>query len=71
MPYLPAGQPLTVTLATAPLKIPGLGNKLDDSWDGPYEVFRKLNDDNYEAIIPKCRGRRKVVHVNNLKPWVQ
>ena len=45
---------------------------MDDSWDGPYEVFRKLNDVNYEVIIPKHRGRRKVVHVNNLKPpWVQ
>ena len=29
-------------------QIQGIGSKLNDAWDGPYEVVRKLSDINYE-----------------------
>ena len=29
------------------LRIPGMRGKLEDAWDGPYEVYRKLNNVNY------------------------
>ena len=53
------------------MRIPGLMGKLDDSWNGPYEVNRKLNDVNYEIVVPNYRNKCKVVHINNLKTWVE
>ena len=53
------------------LRTPGLHNKLDDIWDGPYEVSKKLNDVNYEIMVPNKRTKRKIVHVNNCKEWKQ
>ena len=52
------------------LRIPGLGRKLDDTWDGPYEVHRKIGDVNYEVIVPNKR-KKKIVHINNCKLWHQ
>ena len=40
------------------LRVPGLNNKLDDAWDGPLEVFKKLSDVNYEVTVPKKRNKR-------------
>ena len=42
--------------------IPGLVRKLEDAWDGPYEVNRKLNEVNYEICIPPCKAKTKTVH---------
>ena len=53
------------------LRIPGLGRKLDDTWDGPYEVHRKIGDVNYEVIVPNKRKKKKIVHINNCKEWHQ
>ena len=53
------------------LRVPGLHNKLDDNWDGQYEVSRKLNDVNYEVVVPNKRSKKKIVHVNNCKQWKQ
>ena len=25
------------------MRLPGLTGKLDDSWDGPYKIYRKVN----------------------------
>ena len=49
------------------MRIPGLAGKLEDSWDGPYEIFKYLNDVNYEICVP---NKRKKLHVNNMKQWV-
>ena len=37
------------------LRVPGLNYKLDDSWDVPFEVFKKLSDVNYEVTVPNKR----------------
>ena len=43
-----------------PMRILGLTGKLEDSWDGPYEVNRKLNNVNYELIVPNHhKGKRR------------
>ena len=52
-------------------KIPRLGNKLDDAWDGPYEVIRKISNTNYEIAVPHNHAKTKIVHINNLKTWKQ
>ena len=52
-------------------KIPLLGSKLDDAWDGPYEVIRKISNTNYEIAVPHHRAKTKIVHINNLKTWKQ
>ena len=52
-------------------KIPRLGNKLDDAWEGPYEVIRKISNTNYEIAVPHRRAKTKIVHINNLKTWKQ
>ena len=51
------------------LRVPGLHNKLDDMWDGPFEVCKRLRDMNYEVAVPNKRTKRKVVHVNNCEEW--
>ena len=40
-------------------------------WAGPFEVFKKLSDVNYEVTVPNKRNQRKIVHVNNCKEWKQ
>lgn len=45
------------------LRVPGMVGKLDDAWDGPYEIYRKVNDVNYEVIVPNRKNRKKIVHV--------
>ena len=52
-------------------KIPHLGNKLDDTWDVPYEVIRKISNTKYEIAVPHHRAKTKIVHINNLKTWIQ
>ena len=53
------------------LRIPKLGGKLHDTWDGPYEVHRRIGNVNYEVIIPNTRGKKKINHINNCKEWKQ
>ena len=49
-------------------KIPRLGSKSDDAWDGPY---RKIINTNYEIAVPHHRAKTKIVQINNLKTWKQ
>ena len=53
------------------MKIPRLGNKLDDAWDGPYKVISKISNTNYEIVIPHHCAKIKTVHINNLNTWIQ
>ena len=54
------------------MRIPGPTGKLDDSWYGLNEVNSKLNDVNYEMVVHNYRrNKHKVVHINNLKTWVE
>ena len=53
------------------LRLPGFAGKLEDAWDGPYEINRKFNEVNYEFCIPSRLSKVKVVHVNNIKKWVE
>ena len=52
---------------------PGLTGKLEESWEGPYEVLKQKNEVNLELGIPgaKNRGKGKTVHFNNVKPFIQ
>ena len=50
-------------------KPPRLAGKLEDKWEGPFDVVRKLSEVNYEVNIPGKRLRRRTVHVNNCKEW--
>ena len=53
------------------MRVPVLSGKLEDSWDGPYEVLSKVNRVNYMIAVPKHRTKKKIVHRNNLKEWVE
>ena len=48
-------------------RIPGMSHKLQEAWHGPYTVVKKKNRVNYKVDLGK--GRRKVLHVNNLKKF--
>lgn len=51
-----------------PLRRKGVCNKLGLKWKGPYLVLRKLSDVVYR--IQRARGaKRRVVHVDRLKPY--
>ena len=44
--------------------------KLEDSWDRPYEIYRRCNYANYELAIPHRKTKRKIVHVNHINHCV-
>ena len=50
-------------------RIPGMIAKLEESWHGPYPIVGKFNGVDYEVEF--ARGRRKVLHVNNLKRFYE
>ncbi len=50
-------------------RIPGMAAKLDDSWEGPYLVLKKLNAVNYLIGEVDGKKRNKVVHVNMVKKF--
>ncbi len=51
-------------------KVPGLASALDTSWEGPYEVTKKMSDLNY-AIVPQGKkSKSKIYHINQLKKFV-
>jgi len=39
------------------MRVPGLTGKLDDSWEGPYEIVDKISPVNYQLAIPGRAGR--------------
>ena len=53
-------------------RIPGLVNKLESAWQGPYSVTKKIGDINYEIQwTVNGKKHKRVVHVNHLKPFNQ
>ena len=44
------------------VRCPELRGKLDDHWDGPYEVNRKITPVTYELAVPHRRAKVKVIH---------
>ena len=50
---------------------PGLTPKLTEAWSGPFEVLGKKSLVNYEVRPLDKRGKDKIVHLNNLKKYVE
>jgi transposase InsO family protein/predicted aspartyl protease len=46
----------------------GLSPKLQNQWDGPYEIVKRINDVVYR-VRKMPRGKAKVVHFNRLTPY--
>ena len=68
--YDKKAKPRTLEVGSmALMRVPGLTGKLDDSWEGPYEIVDKISPVNYQLAIPGRAGRSQVVHVNMLRPW--
>ena len=51
------------------MRIPQLQAKLQDTWDGPFEVLSQVSPVTYVIAVPNRRKRKKTVHVNMLKYW--
>ena len=49
----------------------GLQNKLEGGYEGPYEIFEVLKDENVIIGIPRKAGgnKSKYVHINSCKPY--
>ena len=50
---------------------PGLTPKLTEAWSGLFEVLWKKSLVNYEVRALDKRGKGKIVHLNNLKKYVE
>ena len=48
-------------------RVPGMSSKLEEAWHGPYPVIEKLNRVDYRIEVGK--GRKKVLHINNMKKF--
>ena len=46
-----------------------LAGKLEDIWEGPYEITRRISSVTYELAVPTRRTKKRVVHNNMLKAW--
>ena len=53
------------------LRTPGLSGKLEENWEGPFEVESMPNSVNVKLIIPGRAGKSRVVHINNIKEMIQ
>ena len=51
------------------MRVPGLTAKLEDSWEGLYEVLDKTSPVNYHLAILGRARKPCIVHVNMLRPW--
>ena len=48
-------------------RVPGMSHKLQEAWHGPYTVIERKNRVDYKIDVG--RGRRKILHINNLKKY--
>ena len=53
------------------VRMAGLSENLEDSWNGPYEVQKHLNEVTYTLIVPNFRGKVRTLHTTNLIPCVE
>ena len=44
-------------------------NKLIAKWPRPYQVMKKIGNVNYQIDMHDCRKRKRIFHVNMLRPW--
>ena len=51
------------------VRTPNLAGKLEDIWEGPYEVTNRISSVTYELAVPARRIKKRVVHINMLKAW--
>ena len=51
------------------VRTPDLAGKLEDIWEGPYEITRRISSVIYELTVPIRRTKKRVVHINMLKAW--
>ncbi len=49
------------------LRIPGIVNVLEESWEGPFVVKERLSKVNYRVVEEGSKKRGRVVHINNCK----
>ena len=53
------------------LRVPGFDLKLQGAWKGPYKIIEWLGEVNYRVEDLKKGHKRKVVHINNIKEYVE
>ena len=51
------------------VRTPDLAGKLEDIWEGPYEITRRISSVTYELAVPTRRTKKRVVYINMLKAW--
>ena len=44
-------------------------NKLLAEWQGPYEVLKQVRRVNYQIDMHDRKKRKRIFHVNMLRPW--
>ena len=52
------------------IRAPEMRGKLEDIWEGPYEVIRLILDVTLEIAVPSRLTKRQVVHINRIKAWI-
>lgn len=53
------------------LLLPDELDKFTAKWTGPYCIEKKLSEVNYQIATPDRGKKRRVVHINMLKPWIE
>ena len=51
------------------VRTPDLAGKLEDIWEGSYEITRSISSVTYELAVPTRRTKKRVFHSNMLKSW--
>ena len=51
------------------MRTPDLAGKLEDIWEGPYEITKRISSVTYELAAPTRWTKKRVVHINMLKAW--
>ena len=49
--------------------LPSSQKKLHAAWQGPYKVTKKVGTVDYEVDMHDKKKRRRIFHINMLKPW--
>ena len=51
------------------VSLPTRPEKLLAKWRGPYKITKKVGKVNYKIELTDGQIRRKIFHINMLKPW--